>query len=152
MEYAINENTLAIIPTENLKCKIVEGKKSYILNNKSFKVIENSCEYFGVSYQSRLEGSKKIINARYKSPIIIEDSNRIVFFPITSPSRNNSWWISFNNVREYYPSPTDSKSTIIKFKNGYRLELPVSFYSFNNQYLKASHLSMLLTERLLKNR
>lgn len=152
MEYAINESTLAVIPADNLKCKIIEGKKSYIFNNRTFKVIEQSCEYFGVSYQSRLEGSKKIIKARYKSPIIIQDANRIVFFPITSPSRNNAWWISYNNIREYSVSPTNSKATIIKFKNGYKLELPVSFYSFNNQYLKASHLNMLLTERMLKKR
>lgn len=151
MEYSINESTLAVIPTENLKCRIIEGKKSYTLNNKSFKVIEHSCEYFGVSYKARLEGSKKFINARYKSPIIIEDASRIVFFPITSPSRNNAWWISFNNVKDYYSSSTKSKSTVIKFKNGYKLVLPVSYYSFNNQYLKAAHLNMLLTERLLKN-
>jgi len=150
MEYAINESTLAVIPTENLKCKILEGKKSYNLNNKSFKVIEHSCEYFGVSYKARVQGSYKLIKSRYKVPIIIEEASGMVVFPITSQYKNNNFWLSYSNILEYYPCNRKKGNTVIRFKNGFKIEIPVSFYSFNNQFLKASRLSSVVSDRMLR--
>ena len=150
MNYEVNKNTLAVIPTGKDRCKILEDKRSYNINKASFKVIEHSCEYFGVSYRSRLEGSKKFIKSRYKSPIVIEETTRIVFFPISSQIQNNNLWISYNNILEYYPL-CKKHTTMIRFKNGFKMEIPVSFYSFNNQYLKASRLSAVLAERIFRN-
>ena len=102
MDYEVNQDTLAIIPAGQSKCKILEKRKSYNLNKNTFKVIEHSCEYFGASYKSRLEGSHRYINTRYKTPIVIEESDRVIFFPISSVTRKNTMWISYNNILEYY--------------------------------------------------
>ncbi len=150
MEYEVNQDTLAVIPAGKAKCKVVEKRKSYNLNKNSFRVIEHSCEYFGASYKSRLEGSHKFINTRYKTPIIIEESSRIIFFPISSVTRDNTMWISYNNVMDYYPSRSHKSVTVLKFKNGLKMEIPVSYYSFNNQYLKASRLSAVVADRIIK--
>lgn len=140
MNYEVNERTLALIPmTDGSRCKVIETRRQYNLNTPSFKVIEHSCDYFGVSYKSRLEGSKKITKALYKTPVLIEGSSKLVFFPVKSPTRGDTIWISFNNILEYFPAQKKS-STIIRFNNGYKMEIPVSFYSFNNQYLKAARL------------
>ena len=150
MNYEVNENTFAIVPTSDNKCRVVEDKRTYNINKSSFKVIEHSCEYFGVSYQARLEGSQKFIKTKYKSPIIIEESSRLVFFPISSSSRENTVWISYNNIMDYYPSRTKKSVTVIRFKNGLKMEIPVSYYSFNNQYLKASRLSAVVADRIIR--
>ena len=150
MNYEVNERTLLILPVGKERCKVYEDTRSYNINKSTFKVIEHSCEYFGVSYRSRLEGSKKFIKSRYKSPIVIEETTRIVFFPISSQIQNNNLWISYNNILEYYPL-CKKHTTMIRFKNGFKMEIPVSFYSFNNQYLKASRLSAVLAERIFRN-
>lgn len=149
MDYNVNENTLVVIPSGEKRCKVIENKNSYNISKSSFKVIEHSCEYFGVSYKSRIEGSQKFIKTKYKNPIIIEESSRIVFFPISATTKN-SLWISYSNIFDFYPCHNKKGCTTIRFKNGYKMEVPVSFYSFNNQYLKASRLTAILVDRTIK--
>ena len=149
MDYNVNKNTLLVIPAGEKKCKIVEDNKTYNLNNTSFKVIENSCEYFGVSYKSRLKGSQKLIKTRYKVPIVIEETSKLVFFPISSTTKQNTLWISYSNIFDFYKSAKKGH-TVVRFKNGYKIEIPISFYSFNNQFLKASRLTAVLLERTSK--
>lgn len=148
MNYEVNKNTLAVIPTGKSRCRVVETKQTYNLNKTSFKVIEHSCEYFGVSYKSRLLGSQKFIKTRYKTPIIIEESSRLVFIPISSTTKCDTLWINYSNIFDFYPSRTKKSVTVLRFKNGFKMEIPVSYYSFNNQYLKASRLSAVLADRL----
>ena len=150
MKYEVNERTLAVIPLNEDRCKIVEEDRSYNINSSSFKVIEHSCEYFGVSYKARVQGSCKLIKSRYKVPIIIEEASGMVVFPITSQYKNNNFWLSYSNILEYYPCNRKKGNTVIRFKNGFKIEIPVSFYSFNNQFLKASRLSSVVSDRMLR--
>lgn len=150
MNYEINDHTLAVIPSGSQSCKVMEDSKTYTLNKSSFNVIEHSCEYFGASYISRLKGSRNFIKTKYKAPIIIEESTRVVFFPISSPTKSNAIWISFNNIYDFYPSSTKKSTTVIEFRNGFKMDVPVSFYSFNNQYLKAARLSAFVADRIIR--
>lgn len=148
MKYNVTDETLAVIPNGKHKSNIIENSTYHESNKTTKKVIEDSCEYFGVSYNSRVEGSEKIINTKYKTPIIIEETNRIIFFPISSPSRSNTVWISFNNIKEYYPRK-NRKRTVVVFVNEYKMEIDVSYYSFNQQYLRAAKLNSILSNRIL---
>lgn len=149
MRYNVNEKTLAILPIGLKKSKIFEKSRIYELKESSFSIIEGSCEHFGVSYNTRLRNTINTINSKYKNPIIIEDYHRIIFFPISSPTRSNTIWVSFNNIVDYVPS-SRKNNTIVKFNNGQKLEIPISFYSFNQQYLKASNLSSKMTDRIFR--
>ncbi len=152
MNYEVNSSTLAVLPVGSKRCKILEDKRTYNLNTDSMRVIEHSCEYFGVSYRSRLEGSKRFVKAKYKAPIVIEETSRIVFFPISSVrEKRNTMWLSYNNIMEYYPSLTKKSTTVVRFFNGFKMEIPVSFYSFNNQYLKAARLCAVVSDRIIRN-
>ncbi len=151
MNYEVNSSTLALIPCGSSRCRAVEDKRTYNLNIDSMRVIEHSCEYFGVSYKSRIEGTKKFVNSKYKNPIVIEETSRIVFFPITSVNRKDTLWVSYNNILEYYPSKTKKSTTVVRFVNGFKMDFPVSFYSFNNQYLKAARLSAVVSDRIIRN-
>lgn len=146
MEYEINNETLAIIPISKSKCKILEKTDELILDNDTFYIVEHSCEYFGSTYEGRYVGTKKIAGITHKSPIIIEDTSKIIFFPTTSPLNEDCIWISLNNINNYEEGKLRGTSKII-FKNGKILELDMSIGSLNNQILRSSRLKYLLEER-----
>lgn len=142
--YEININTLAIIPINRNKSKIIEIEKEYIVNKKSTEIIDNSCKYFGSSYKGRFEGTKEILGVSYKSPIIIEETRDIIFFPTTSPRYEGCNWICLNNIEDY---KKNEYGTIINFKNGLELKLDMSLGSFENQMIRAMRLSTILKRR-----
>lgn len=146
MEYEINNDTLAIIPISKSKCKIIEKEEDLFIDTDSFYVVEHSCEYFGSTYEGRYIGTKKISGITHKSPIIIEDTSKIIFFPTTSPLNEDCIWISLNNINNYQEGVLKGTSKIL-FKNGKVLELDMSIGSLNNQILRASRLKFLLEER-----
>lgn len=116
MDYEITFDTQVILPVENNSSRIIENNESYVINVPPMQVLEHSCEYFGSSFNGRKEGTKKLLGITHKSPIIVEESRKIIFFPTTSPDRIDCVWINLEKVNKYYKS--SSKKSIIEFKNG----------------------------------
>lgn len=147
-EYEISIETLAIIPMENRYSKVVEMEDTFIIEKTPFEIIEDSCKYFGSSYIGRHEGTKSLIGVNYKSPIIIEETNNIIFFPTSSPRFTNCSWISLRHVWKYEKEEKYSK---IIFKNGFSLILEISYGSLQNQILRSSLLeSKIRSRKILK--
>ena len=68
--------------------------------------MDESCKYFGSSYEGRKEGAKSILGAEYKVPIVVEDSSNLILFPTTSPYADDCIWISLkrvNNIHKITP-------------------------------------------------
>ncbi len=145
-EYEINDDTLAIIPIDECRSKIIEKSKSFIVNQPTIKIIDVSCQYFGSSYQGRFLGTKNLIGISHKAPIIIEESKEIIFFPTTSPRLFNCAWISLKNLQNY---KRNNDSTTIIFNNGHLLNLEISYATVDSQVLRAARLESVL--RLRKN-
>ena len=151
MDYEINDFTLAVFPIAKEKCKVIEQNSTYLLDCNSYQVIVHSCEYFGSTLQGRQKGTKSLIGVTHKQPLIIEESRNIIFFPLTSPLNLECAWISFNNILNY--SVGNSKnSSIIYFKSGEKLEVPISIGSLTNQILRSSRLQVVLNDRINKNK
>lgn len=146
MNYEINSNTLLILPTDNGKSKAIEKKNEYVVEESTFNVIEHSCEYFGSSYEGRHIGTKKLIKAKYKTPIVIEESQNLIFFPTMSPESADCMWVSLKNIRNYRNSENKAYS-IIDFNNGDSIEVNISFGSLQNQILRATRLNNVILER-----
>lgn len=142
--YEINKETLAILSCGKEKCKIIECDREFYLNISAIKVIDNSCKFFGSSYLGRFDGTKKIMGISHKSPIIIEESNNIIFFPTKSPRLDNCSWISLNNLKNYYK---ENLNTIIDFNCGKKIKLELSYGIVDNQVLRATRLESLLNKR-----
>lgn len=142
--YTINKKTLAIIPITSEKSKIYESNNVIIVQKSAQKIIEENCEYYGSSYTGRKKGTVELIGVTHKSPILIEDSNSLIFFPTSSPRLKTCGWISLNNIDTY--SSYDSQS-IIKFQNNLTLQIPVSNKILNNQVLRATRLESVLNRR-----
>jgi len=142
--YEINTDTLAIISIEKNKSKIIEKFNEFIINKSVMDIIENSCQYFGSSYQGRHKGTKKLIGVSHKSPIIIEESKEMIFFPTSSPKLEKCNWIALKNISDYKRANNES---IIVFKNGYNLNLNISYGSLENQIFRATRLDSVLRDR-----
>lgn len=145
--YEINSNTIALIPLDEFKTKVIEVSHSFIVNMNSMKIIERSCEFFGSSYIGRHEGTKKLMGISYKSPIIIEESRNIIYFPTTSPRLSDCAWFSLNHISNY---EENNGKSIIFFENGDNIEIDVSVNSFDNQFLRATKLESILRKQKLK--
>ncbi|MBQ4263470.1 MAG: competence protein ComK [Bacilli bacterium] len=144
MDYEINRDTQVLLPLEN-ETKIIETENEYIINNTVFNVIEHSCEYFGSTYEGRKIGTKNLLGITHKSPIIIEESNKIIFFPTTSPERNDCIWLNLSQIASY--KKVNNDSSLITFQNGDTLEINISIGSLTNQILRATRLKYVLEER-----
>lgn len=143
--YEINESTLAILPISESASRVIERNNEYIVDKNPFSIIEHSCRYFGSSYNGRFDGTKAILGFNYKSPIYIEETNEILFFPTESPKLSTCCWISYKNIDKIDEINGASK---ILFINGYELLLDISVYCLKNQYVR----SMILQEIMRKRR
>lgn len=142
--YEISINTLAIIPLDNYRSKVIEENNTFVVNQTPMQIIEHSCRYFGSSYQGRHKGTRNLIGVSHKSPIIIEGTREIIFFPTNSPRLYDCSWISLKKIEKHQKM---DKNSLIEFSNGYLLELGISYGSLDNQILRATRLESVLRKR-----
>ena len=143
-DYEINNETAAIVGISDKSTKIVEKNNNYIINTNSFSIMEHSCEYFGSSYSGRNKGSKKMLGANYKLPIIVEESNDIIFFPLSEVEKPDCIWIS---LKWFDRVVIENGITYVYLKNGEKIQTKTSKYSIENQVLRSSKLHLILYER-----
>ena len=98
MEYEINYDTQIIMPVGDNSSKIIESDEEYFVKRSVQNIMEHSCEYFGSSFEGRKEGTKKLLGITHKSPIIIEETRKIIFFPTTSPDNWDCIWINLEKI------------------------------------------------------
>ena len=80
-EYEINEDTLAVIPIDEKSTKIIEENREYVVAKNTYKIMDDSCQYFGSTYEGRKGGSKNILGTGYKVPILVKEENYVILFP-----------------------------------------------------------------------
>lgn len=142
MKYEISKGTLAVVPNEVDSSLIYEDEERYIINEKPFSIMDDSCKYFGSTYEGRKNGAREILGAEYKVPIVIEDSNNLIVFPTTSPSSEECCWIALKRVKNI--EKVDGNNTKIIFDNNIELIVPSSYRSIENQLSRASRLDIIL--------
>lgn len=118
--YQINPKTLAIIPINRKQTKIFEDEMVLVVNKNTRKIIQENCEYFGSSFEGRKKGTMDLLGITHKAPILIEESNNLIFFPTSSPRLNDCGWISLNNIEKNIPYDDES---IIEFNNQTKLQV-----------------------------
>lgn len=148
MNYEITYDTQVIAPIDKNTAKVIETDAEYIIETPVLNILEHSCEYFGSSYEGRKEGTKKLLGITHKSPIIVEESRKIIFFPTSSAENEDCIWINLEKIDKYFK--LGPKKSAIRFQNGDFLEFDVSYGSLSNQILRATRLKFILEERILK--
>ena len=91
--YEINSKTSAIIPMKNNSSKVIEENNIFYINKNPISIIDHSCKYFGSSYEGRHIGTVNMIGKSYKTPILIEETHNIIFFPTLSSKSKECYWI-----------------------------------------------------------
>ena len=142
--YEINKDTCAVININNEVSKIIEKKDEYLLPKASFEVMEDSCAYYGSSCEGRIKGTKQILGSNYKVPIVVEESNEIIFFPTEAASNANCIWLSLNNIKNY---ERNNGFTKVTFNSGKELIVKMSISSFETQILRANRLGSIIRKR-----
>lgn len=144
-KYEFSKGTLAIVPNEGETSLVLEDEDHYIVDQKPFQIMDESCRYFGSSYNGRKEGAKNILGADYKVPIVVEDSSNLIAFPTSSPLSDDCIWISLNRVQNIIK--VDNYNTKVLFDNDIEIIVPCSFRSIENQLSRASRLDLILKNR-----
>lgn len=144
MKYEINEETLAILPYDEVSSRVVEKNDEYIVNETPYEIMENSCKYFGSSLSGRIDGSKDILGSVYKIPVIVEESQRLIFFPTEALSSSSVSWISYKNIRNIEKIGTKS---LVKFNDSQDILLDCPYFSLKNQIFRCNMLDAISINR-----
>ena len=147
IDYEINDNTYAVIAVNN-KTKIIEKDRVVTVDNDAYKIMDDNCKYYGSSYLGRLQAGKIILNCKYKIPILVEESNVLIFFPIKSSLEKDCCWLNPNSISNI---EQDGENSVVTFKNGKKKIFDVSKYSLENQIFKSSKLESIIYRRIKKN-
>lgn len=145
MKYEFSKGTLAIVPNENESSLVYEDDDRYIIDQTPFKIMEESCKYFGSTYAGRKDSARSILGAEYKVPIIVEDSDNLIVFPTTSPQSTDCTWVSLKRIKSFVK--IDSSNTKIVFDNGKEIIVPCSYRTIENQVSRASRLDLIMRSR-----
>ena len=143
-DYEINEQTMAIIPINYNQSLIKETDNEYIVDKCAYKIMEDSCSYYGSTYIGRLNAAKKMLDSNYKVPILVEDSEYIVFFPTKSSLLDDCCWINYNFIKNY---SRNGKTTKITFKNNQQIDVDISKLSLENQISRSYKLELISRKR-----
>ena len=146
-KYEVNNDTVAVLGIDKSTSRVIENKKEYLVENNSYHIMDESCKYFGSSYLGRQEGSRQILGAKYKLPIVVEETSELIFFPIGSLEKSDCLWISLKWFKEVTGR---GKKVYITLKNGKKIECKSSKESIQNQVMRASRLNLLLNQRKLE--
>ncbi len=149
-EYEINPCTMFIKPIvygSKIYSEIYEVEDEFLSPFKPLDIIKNSCEYYGSDYEGRRNGTKHLVDYAHKLPIAIEPTNRIFFFPTTSPDRQECIWISQEHVKNN-PVRINPQETLILFNNNQSYTFPVSCRSIMTQLERTAHLRTKLMQRI----
>ena len=142
MNYEISKGTLAILPNNKEDSLVYEDNDRYIINQTPFSIMEESCKYFGSTYEGRKNGAREILGAEYKVPIVVEDSDNLIVFPTTSPLADDCVWVSLKRVKKL--EKMEFNSTKIVFDNDREIIVNCSYRSIENQLSRASRLDIIL--------
>lgn len=144
-KYIIKEKTNYLEQKED-KIIINEVSKEYEVSDVGIKrILEDSCSFYGCSYQGRKNGTKTLLNENYKLPIILKENDLLIFFPLNSLRSNKNIWINYSNIKSYHQ--ISKSKVLVEFKNGHQHTFNVSYYIFHNQILKCSRLIVIYNSR-----
>ena len=118
--YEINEDTMAIMPVSYYETLVKEKDREFLVEKNAYEIMEESCEYYGSTINGRIKAAKKILDCPYKTPLLIEESENIIFFPTKSSKDEKCHWINNNYVSRIIKNNNKSK---ILFTNGEEVEI-----------------------------
>ena len=142
--YEIDLSTVMLMGIDTDNTKVITLENEFIVSCNSKKIIDDSCKFFGSSLTDRVNMTRRLVNINSKSPIIIEESRNILFFPLKSVREKSNIWISYNNLLKYVKS---GDKTIFYFRNDKQVVIDFSYYIIDNQVTRSLMLDYEIKKR-----
>lgn len=152
-EYAVNVMTMIIKPMhdeDQLCSRIIQQDGEFLSPFKPSNVIKMNCLDNGSSFEGTVSGSRHLLGGYQKVPVMICSENQIYFFPTASPEHADCIWINPLHIQHY--KKFDKKTTLVIFKNNQSMKIPVSLYTFHNQYQRTLSLMNLKNQKTRENK
>ena len=133
MRYIITKNTFLLKANEKNGTKIIERGKEKNSKESMLTIINDSCSYYRFSLEYRLYESKEEFKKNYKLPIIIDNVQKIIFFPLKSITSKDNIWVSYNNITTFLRK---KNNTLLIFNDGSSIIVPVNYSIISSQISK----------------
>ena len=121
--YIINENTVAVLKKDN-KTIIYDVENQRVINKSIKSVLNMNCSFYGSSLSGRIKSASKILNIKYKVPIVINENN-LILMQLKSLRSIDTILLVSNKVIKY--EERDSKLVLNISKNSFEKMLLNSF-------------------------
>lgn len=144
MQYLINEQTLCLLPYKG-NTQVIEMKHRFTIKRSPSSIVDICCCHYGSNLEGRQKGSSYLLGTSYKTPIIIDETKKIILIPTHSIRNNSCSWFLLNNILNYYE--IEKNQTEIVFINGKKITISYSYSKFDKQVIRATRLESILNGR-----
>lgn len=110
MDYLISNDTIAIKKEDN-KITIINVENSLVININLKKFLNFNCLCYGSNLKGRLEYVKKLLNIKYKIPILISEKDDLILLPVKSLKSSSNLLIMGSKIINY-----EKKNNVIRIE------------------------------------
>ncbi|MET3728322.1 competence protein ComK [Fictibacillus halophilus] len=148
-KYLITNKTIAIHPFINqwgrVCAEIYEKDAVILVEKKPFRVIKDSCPYYGSTYDGKKDATQIILGRMCFPPIMIDTKLDIFFFPTKSPRKDSCIWLSQPHIDDIIS--IDRKKVRVIFSNGMDLPIESTSRALKGKLHRAAHYRSVLINR-----
>lgn len=141
--YIINNKTVAICKKNN-KTVIYDVEKYRVINKNIKKIIELNCNFYGGNLIGRLIYSKKVLNLKYKLPIVLDQSSDLTLIQLNSFRNETTFILVLNKIVDYQVFKDKLKINCVGNNN---FIIKMSITNFEKKLINAIKLNNTLKQR-----
>ena len=143
-KYMLTENSVAIMKIFK-KTIIINVDNIQVFNKSLNKILEYNCTFHGCNCVGRKKAAQKILNCKYKVPIVVSEEKNIVLIESNSPRSNVCLYLVVSKIIDYHY--LDNKLLEIICVNNIKFRLKISKKSLENLVIKSIRLNNILNYR-----
>ncbi|KIQ93563.1 Genetic competence transcription factor [Anoxybacillus thermarum] len=152
-EYIIMEETAALVPQYDeygrLGTIVYELYDTYKVDQSPKQIMQQSCRYYGSTYEGKVQAAKHILGIRQMAPVSVCEALRLYFFPTCSPDSDRCVWIAQSHIKTIQPH--GKKKTKVVLKNNKQLIVDIQKGTMEGKMYKTAMLIFILQQRILNN-
>jgi len=136
--YIITSKTKALMVADSnyYQTKILDMDQERYTIDPALVILKRSCLRFGSTLSGRKRAASLLLRTNSMLPIAIHPNFGLYMFPTSSEKNTQCVWFSYYAISTY---DQNDKHTIVHFRDGTLLEIPITWRIFDNQYKKTSH-------------
>jgi len=149
--YIINPETIAILPEfqiEGAQSQIIEVDRIFFAAPTPTEIIEESLLHYGSDLKGARKSTAYHLGSVHRPPLMISSELSIYFYTSEAISKTDNVWFSVFHTKRM--DKCRGGKTMVHFNNDLSLEVPVSYHSLNNNYLRGLHLKKIKDEVIQK--